>query len=567
MSKMNKMNKMTQTHSNNRRVMVVGLDGATFDLIRPWAAQGKLPTLSRLLEEGTWGVLRSVIPPLTMPAWASFLTGMLPGHHGLYSFLRRKPGSYDLTPFNASFLQSPDIGARLNRQGRRVALVNIPATYPPAPLDGLLVSGLETPGRNGEFTYPGALRDELLARFDYEIERPEKYTPGQESQFEAAVNRVEDKRLQATLWLMEQDDWDLFAVLFRGTDVLGHALWRFMDPAHPAHEPALAGRYGEALLRHYQKMDQAIAQISARLRPQDLLVLMSDHGFGPLHRDVYVDNVLAENGLLFFKRTPQARLRYLLLKLGLSPRNLLHLLGVLRLRNLTRKLLPQKTRIAVSTGMLMQNSVDWTRTQAYPLGGGGQIAINLKGREPQGSVEPGSAYERACEQVEQALRTLRDPATARPIVERVWRKQELYGDTAVPDLPDLYVEWVDDHYTDIGGVGYSREIISGPVRGRSGGHTMRGILLVKGPGIKRGHEITGAQLVDLAPTIMHLLGAAVPQGLDGRVLTGILEDGAAGAEIRYEQGDAAAMPASELHLFSDEETEIIEQRLQDLGYL
>jgi predicted AlkP superfamily phosphohydrolase/phosphomutase len=553
------------TLTNAHRIVAIGLDGATLDLIRPWAEEGKLPTLARLMSEGVSGDLRSVIPPLTMPAWSSFMTGMLPGHHGVYSFLRRKPGSYDLTPFNASYLRAPDLGTLLNQAGHPVALVNVPATYPPKPLDSLVVTGLETPGRNGQFTHPPDLGAELIQRFDYEIEPTEKYDPGQEDSFIAAVERSEGKRLQATLWLLDQGDWDFFMVVFRGTDLMGHAFWRFMDPTHPAHDPDLSARYGDALLRHYQQMDRAIAQIQEHVGPEVTLLLMSDHGMGALHRDVYIDNLLAQHGLLRIKRTPMAQVRYFLFKLGLTPRNILRLLAALRLRNLTRKLLPQKARMAVNMHMLMQNSVDWSRTKAYPLGGACQIAINLKGREPQGVVEPGKEYEAVCAEVERVLRTLRDPGTGKPMVEQVWHKREIYGDGAVPELPDLYVQWVDDAYTDLGGIGYSRGIVSEPIRGRGGGHTMRGIFLAHGPGIKRGHVIKDACLFDLAPTILHALGVPVPACMDGKVLLDIWEEQR--PVIYAEDSEAAFAQEEAVHVFSDDEQATLEERLRNLGYI
>ena len=549
--------------NHKTRVFALGLDGATFDLIQPWAQAGKLPTLARLMSVGSWGVLRSVIPPVTMPAWASFLTGLSPGNHGLYSFLQRKPGTYNMTPFNASYLQAPDIGSLLNRHGKRVALINVPATYPPKPLDGMVVTGLETPGQTVAYTHPAWLQEELHQRFDYEVERTEKYDPGQEKLFWRAVERVEQKRLEAVLWLMEQDAWDFFAVVFRGTDILGHAFWRFMDPTHPAHDPVLAQEYGDVLLRHYQKMDTAVAQIQARLLPDDILLLMSDHGFGPIHRDVYIDNVLAQAGLLHMKQTAKARARQMLFQAGLTPRNMLRLLAWLRLRNLSRKLIPQNKRLAVSAGLLLYNSVDWSRTVAYPLGGAGQIFVNLQGREPEGIVESGVAYTAVCDEVERALLALRDPDTGKPVVARVWRKAEAYGTHALPDLPDLYIEWVNDQYTDMGGIGYGRGIFSEPIRGRSGGHTMRGIFLAHGPGIKQGYHVSDASLIDLAPTIMHLLGAPVPAQMDGKVLLDILAEPS--TTVVYD--DASMAPDAAVYAFSDTEQATIEKRLHDLGYI
>ena len=552
---------------NYRKVFVIGLDGATYDLIRPWAEQGKLPTFTRLMAEGTWGTLRSVIPPLTPPAWSSFLTGMTPGRHGIYTFLQRKPGSYGLMPFNATFRKVPHIGTILNQHGKQVALVNVPTTYPPRPIDGLMVTGLATPGRNSEFTYPASLGEELIRRFDYEIERPEKYDPGLEDSFIAAVNRVEDKRLKATLWLMDQLDWSLFTVVFRGTDVLGHAIWRHMDPQHPAHEPELFARYGDALLKHYQRMDQAIAKICAKLDSETVLMMVSDHGFGPLYRDVYTDNVLAESGLLHFKKTRAAQFRSALIKLGISPRNILRMLGALRLRNLTRKLIPQNTRLAINVGMLMLNHIDWSRTKAYPLGGGGQISINLEGREPAGIVKPGAEYEQVCDQIEAAFQGLRDPSTGEPIVERVWRKEEIYEDQVSelpPEVPDLYIEWVNDQYSDVGGVGYSQGTISEPIRGRSGGHTMRGMFLAHGPDIKQGHCTEGARLVDAAPTILNILDVPVPNAMDGRVLVDIFE-GDTSRVVQYQ--DVSMSEVQQLHEFSEEEQQMVEDRLRGLGYI
>ncbi len=547
------------------RVCAIGLDGATFDLVQPWVEQGHLPTLGRLMAEGSWGMLRSVIPPLTMPAWASFLTGQTPGRHGLYGFLRRHPDSYALTPFNASYLRAETIGAWLTRHDKRVALVNIPAMYPPRPINGFMVTGLETPSRQVTFTYPDTLGETLVERFDYEIEQPEKYEPGREASFQAAVNRVEAKRLQAVLWLLEQEDWDLFATVFRGTDVLAHAFWRFMDPTHPAHDPALAERYGDVLRQHYQIMDAALATIEEHLPPNTTLMLMSDHGFGPMHRDVYLDNVLLQHGLIQLKHSPLARLRYGLFRLGVTPHNILNLLQTLRLQNIIRGLLPHKARAAARGGISLQNSVDWSHTKVYPLGGGGQLCINLKGREPAGVVESGREYDQVCDQIETHLLNLRDPDTGLPIVERVWRREEIYGADYVEDMPDLYIEWKNDSYTDIGGVGFSHGLMSPPLRGRSGGHTMRGIFLMRGPGIKQGQIITGTNLYDLAPTIMHHLGLPIPQGLAGQALLDIYDE-TEQQPVTYDKTEAR-QPTAETYVFSESEQNIIEKRLHDLGYI
>ncbi|MCP4416577.1 MAG: hypothetical protein GY805_08140, partial [Chloroflexi bacterium] len=311
-----------------------------------------------------------------------------------------------------------------------------------------------------------------------------------------------------------------------------------------------------------QKMDTAVSKIQAKLGSNTVLMLMSDHGFGAIHRDVYIDNVLAQNGLLHMKKTPSARIRQFLFRIGVTPHNILRLLAFLRLRNLTRKLIPQNKRLAVSTGLLLHNSVDWSRTSAYPLGGAGQIFINLKGRDPEGIINPGAEYDAACDDVERSLLALRDPDTGQPVVTRVWRKAETYGSNALPDLPDLYVEWVNDQYTDMGSIGYGRGIFSEPIRGRSGGHTMRGIFLAHGPGIKRGYAVENACLIDLAPTVMQLLGVPVAAHMDGKVLHEMMKDD---ADILYE--DDLDDVDEAVYAFSAAEKAALEKRFHDLGYI
>jgi len=545
-----------------RRAFVVGLDGATFDLVEPWVAAGKLPTFRRLMAEGCWGSLQSVIPPLTMPAWATFLTGLFPGRHGVYSFLRRREGSYDLMPFNGSYVRAPGLAEFSRRHGRRVALVNVPCTYPPRPVDGILVTGLETPGRNVPFTHPQHLGEELIDRFDYEIERDVKYEPGREESFIAAARGVEHKRFEAVLWLMEQVDWDLFAVVFRGTDVVAHALWRFMDPEHPAHEPDQRDLYGEAILREYQEMDRVLAALLEELDAHTTLMIVSDHGFCGVYRDVYIDNALFDAGLIRLQQTLPARLRRSLVRLGLTPAGALRVLSALGLMNPLRRILSGEARVAAKAGLSLQSDVDWSRTRAYSTGGG-EIYLNLKDREPQGIVEAGAQYEAVCQQIEAVLRDLRDPGTGETVVGRMWRREEIPGGDAGADMPDLYVEWKDDHYTAMGGIGFGRGVLSQPLRGRSGGHTMRGLFLAHGPDVVTGRKVEGVRLVDVAPTLLYSLGLPVPAGLDGKVRTDIFEPGAL-PEVSYEETESEEQ---EVSAFSDDEQAVVEQRLRDLGYI
>ncbi|MDH4136439.1 MAG: alkaline phosphatase family protein [Anaerolineae bacterium] len=553
--------------SRKRKVFVIGLDGATFELIKPWVAQGKLPTLEKLMREGASGTLRSVRPPITGPAWASFLTGKNPGAHGVFSWIKRKNNSYDGTPYNSSHIQAEDIGSILSRHSRKVCLVNVPCTYPPKVVNGCMLTGLGTPTQDSRFTYPDSLRQELINKFDYEVERTQKYQSGYEDSFRAVVEAIEEKRAKAVLYLMAQYDWDFFMVVFRGTDVLSHAFWRFIDPTHPAHDPKLASKYGNVLMEHYQQMDQAVQRIWSRLDDSTTIIVMSDHGSGPLKRHVYLDNFLLELGLMKVRRAPASWLRFHLFKWGLTLTNVRSLLVGLRLENLVRRVMPMKKRLELSHHVFSVSSIDWANTKAYPLGANGHIYVNLRGREPEGCVEPGHEYEQVLTLIEGELLKLRDPDGGQRIVSAMWRKEDIYHGGQLANAPDLLIEWKEDAYWAPGTIGRGHGIMS-PIMPEmsSGGHTMDGILIAYGPHIKRGTRLANAQIIDLAPTILYLLDVPIPSDMDGHVLEDTFEDAFVQSHSPQLE-EVASHWISKEYEDSLEDKKAVEERLRGLGYI
>lgn len=549
-----------------RKVTVIGLDGATFELIKPWAAQGKLPTLERLMREGASGTLRSVRPPVTGPAWASFLTGKNPGAHGVFSWIKRKNNSYDITPYNSSHIQAEDIGSILSRYHRKVCLVNVPCTYPPKAVNGCMLTGLGTPSRDSRFAYPDSLRQELISKLDYEVERTQKYRSGYEDSFRAVVEAIEEKRAKAVLYLMAQYDWDFFVVVFRGTDVLSHAFWRFMDPTHPAHDPKLASKYGNVLMEHYQQMDQAVQRIWSRLEDSTTLIVMSDHGSGPLKRHVYLGNFLLELGLMKVKRDPASRLRFQLFKRGLTLMSVRSLMAQLPLENLVRRTMPRQAQLELSHHLFSSSDIDWANTEAYPLGPNGHIHVNLRGREPEGCVEPGHEYEQVLTLVEEELLKLRDPDSGQRIVSAMWRKEDIYHGEQLANAPDLLIEWKENAYWAPGTIGRGHGILSPIMREPSGGHTMDGILIACGPHIKQGTRLANAQIIDLAPTILYLLDVPIPSDMDGHVLEDMFEDTFVQSHSPQLE-EVASHWVSREYEDSLEDKKAVEERLRNLGYI
>ena len=136
---------MVDRMKNVRKVICIGLDGATFDLIRPWLSKGKLPNIGRIIKDGVWGELESVIPPVSAPAWTSFMTGKNPGKHGIFGFKKEKQGTYEELFVNRKLIKSETLWKCLSDVGKKVIVINVPLTYPPEEINGYLMSGMDTP--------------------------------------------------------------------------------------------------------------------------------------------------------------------------------------------------------------------------------------------------------------------------------------------------------------------------------------------------------------------------------------------------------------------------------------
>ena len=205
--------------STERRVFAVGLDGATLDLIRPWVEEGKLPTFARIMREGSYGPLRSTIPPVTGPAWVSFMTGKNPGKHGIGDFLQRIAGEYRRTPVDSRSIKAEPFWATAGRRGKKVGILNVPVTYPPYEVNGFLVSGLLTPRSKEGFSYPEGLARELdQAVGGYRVNLDQFYVKGRADRFLDDVRALVDTRTRAAQYLMSKYEWDFMMVHYIAID-------------------------------------------------------------------------------------------------------------------------------------------------------------------------------------------------------------------------------------------------------------------------------------------------------------------------------------------------------------
>lgn len=548
------------TSDRPSKLLILGLDGTTFDLIKPWAEAGHLPAMARLMQMGTHAPLESTLPPVTSPAWPSFMTGKNPGKHSVFDFIQPRAGDFGLV--NATHIKGQTLWDILSEAGLRVGVINVPVTYPPRPINGFMVTGLLSPQR-GEITYPPDLLDRYHDELGpYRVTPNVQYRPGAEDAFIADLNDLIDTRGRYVLRLMRDQSWDCLMVHFLALDVMQHALWRFMDETHPQHDPAQAARYGSAIRDAYARVDGYVGQmVEIAEREGGAVIVMSDHGFGPLHWYANLNLLLLDHGLMHLKRDLWTRLKAFAFRRGLSPAGVYRLLERFGLSNLAARV-PKSTRNAVIGKFLSFDSVDWTRTQAYSMGHVGQIYLNLKGREPHGIVDPGPEAEAVLERVEQALATLRHPDTGAPLLERTIRGKAVAHGPYADQAADLHV--VLDGYRCIAFPLFATEgkIITRQIRGDSGCHRLHGIFIAAGPGLRAGAALEDPHITDLAPTILHLLGQPVPSDMDGRPLLELFKEP---GEVATRQV-AAQVVAPDQDL-TPEETAEIEDRLRQLGYL
>jgi predicted AlkP superfamily phosphohydrolase/phosphomutase len=563
------------------RLLIVGLDAATFDLICPWIAEGKLPNLAALMKNGAWGRLASILPPITPPAWTSFMTGKNPGKHGIFHFLEARHGTYKLSYLNAASRRAKTIWRMLSDAGYTVGTMNIPFTYPPEHLNGFQISGMDTPSEKSPFIYPPELRCELLnllGRFQLDIHYLGYMSTDQRrEQVLAELDRLDRQWLSASLYLMEKHPADVMMFTFMSIDTVQHHFWQYMDATHYLHNPAAVERFGNAVLRVYQRLDDAVGQMLRKTSSETSVLVVSDHGGGPSSdRAVYLNRYLAQLGLLHYRTDERSALKKLTHKVVRGSYTLLLSTLSSRQKSFLARTLP-RLRKSFESAVTSFNQIDWTRTKAYcseVLASPPSIWINRKGVKPRGIVEQ-SEHEPLLKLISDKLKELKDPRTDQPVIKRILRREEIYHGPYANEAPDLILDWWEtSHFST--SHSFPEDMLKPAVEIRErrpstraewgGTHRRDGILIAYGAPFKKGVEIRGARLIDMAPTILHLMGQLVPEDMDGRVLEELFEP-AFIARNPVQIGGGEGLKGGQGAQYSDEEAAIVEERLKALGYI
>jgi predicted AlkP superfamily phosphohydrolase/phosphomutase len=551
-----------------RKVMVIGLDGATFNLIGPWIEEGKMPTLQRLMKEGASGVLTSTLPPISSSAWASFATGKNPGKHGLVDFVHPRQNSYQVSIVSPQQRASKAIWNLLGDIGHKVGIVGMPVTYPPEEVNGFMISDFLTPRASDDYTYPLSLKEELdQAVGGFPLLPDERYRSTKFlDRFIADMVTDVERRLGGALYLLENKEWDFFFLLFWSSDMLQHETWRLLDKTHPQHDPQAAERYVGLVVDFHQRLDEAVGRLQEKAGPEDLVVIMSDHGFGPVHSFFLVNNWLREIGLLKLKRSALTRLKYALFRLGLTPLGAFRLAKTLRLGFLRRRFRFQRGAGLMKRLFLSFADVDWARTKAFAVGSFGQIYINVAGKRPQGIVEPGKEYEDLREEIAARAQEILDPHTGEKVVERVYRREEIYTGPLLEKAPDLVLQSRNWEYMAFGHADFGASHVIEPIFGMSGHHRPDGILILAGECVKEGVKLEGANITDLAPTILYAMEVPIPADMDGRLLAeAFAPEFLSKVKVQYSDELSDRETGEDEYSTADEEE--IRERLRGLGYV
>ncbi len=502
---------------NGRRVLVIGLDGAVPEIIDRLVAQGAMPNLARVYQTGTHGILKSTIPSISSLAWASFATGNHPGKHGIFGFEGKEDGSYKTRLMLSTDMKTKPIWQMLSEAQRRVVFINVIMSYPPMPVNGILVSGFLAPMEtlHRGFTYPPELAEELV-KVGYKVE-PEVLIYQSRDKYVEEVFSVMEKRAEVALGLLEQEDWDCFMVVFTSIDRLQHRFWQWMEPERFKVRPEDVRRYGDVIPRCYRRLDEIVGEFLRRVGEDVTVMLMSDHGFGYARTNLNLHNWLMQQGLLHLDLPPSRRV---LLSRYRDLTRWLGRLGLMGIVPFVRKHLPSGFRKMTGT-FKIYDAIDWTRTRVFSIEKA--LYINLKGRDPQGIVEPGSEYEELRESLTRKLLAIRDPATGGPIVESVLKAEEVYWGPQVSRGGDLVVRF-HKGYRHWPRLAPGAPIITEEKVFCSYHHDHEdGFFAIIGPDFKAG-AVAQASIVDLTPTILHLLSVPVPEGLDGQVLLPLMKE-------------------------------------------
>jgi predicted AlkP superfamily phosphohydrolase/phosphomutase len=440
-------------------------------------------------------------------------------------------------------------------------------SYPVEEVNGFMISGWMTPYAATDYVHPRELAAELEREIgDYRIYPSETFAENRKDSFLRATYELLDIRTRTALHLAQTQPWDVFASVFFDTDRVLHQLWHYLDPGHSWRTDHDDKAW---IVRDYfRKVDESIGRLLEHADEETLIIILSDHGMGRADNFIVLNNWLLSNGLLCLKTDLWTRLKKLVFHRGFTLRNVHQIADRLGLSRQAEYVAGYFVDHLLKLAFLSFLDVDWARSRAYSFGRHlGSIYLNVRGREPQGIVEPGAEYEAVRDEIEQLAYDFRDPQTGRKLIGEVLRREEIYSGPYLDRAPDLILRPKEpsDIFFGLADFGH-RETVSSVYR-YSGMHRDYGMLIMAGPGVRRGATLDGASIQDMAPTVLHTMGLPIPANMDGQVLANAFEQ-AFMDSFPVVMGDPTVVTDSGTgsDYTAEGEKEIMD-RLEGLGYL
>jgi predicted AlkP superfamily phosphohydrolase/phosphomutase len=535
-----------------RKAAVIGLDGAAWPLIDDMLENGVMPRLKAIKDAGASGILTSTVPTYTPPAWTSAATGVNPGRHGVYGFVQGHAQSEHRDLMHAGKVKSATIWEMANAQGLRAGIFHLPLTYPARELEGWMVSGMMTPGYGERppagFTSPTALEDRIRSwapayAIDVSANWEKDYRDA------ALCERVLDSLEQRVLVLrrlLEEEPVDVVFSVLESPDRMQHVYYRYMDPNDDMYYSPEGNRLRPEIWRCFQAMDEIVGVLDDFARESGGVVVCSDHGFTAWEVSVHTNALLEQWGYLKLK--PQARLMQTGLARSLVP--------------LAKRVLPAK--VARDAKGKTFSAIDWSQTKAFasPIPQQG-VYVNLKGRERFGIVDP-TELEALKDDLVARFKDLRGP-DGDSVTDRVYRSEDVFTGDALQGAPDV-LPVLKDHRYEIDDEIFHRSPFTDLSHLPRGAHHPDGIVIVAGTGVKPTTDLQ-ASVLDVTPTLLYLAGAAVPDDLDGKVITEAFDAAHLTTEPPRSTGALVTGSRDEASPYSAEEEAMIEESLRGLGYL
>lgn len=454
----------------NKKMLVVGWDCATPQLVFD-AYLPELPNVRRLMDAGAFGEMKSTIPPITTPAWMCMLSSKSPGTLGIYGFRNRKDHKSDkLFVANSKAVNEPVVWDILGGLGKKSIAVGVPQTYPPKPLNGLLVSCFLAPSTESDYTYPAELKQEIAKIVPGYMLDVEGFRTDDKDRLLRQIHEMTDKRHELVKYFLKNKPWDFFMMVEMGPDRMHHGFWRFCIPESPNYEPG--NPFEGAMLEYYKKLDRNLGEYMDIAGDDAAVMLVSDHGAKTMIGGVCINEWLIKEGYLKVKSKPD---------------------GVAK---------PEKCEF------------DWSATKAWGEGGYyGRLFINVKDREPNGIV-PKEEYESFRNELIAKLEAITDE-NGNNIGTVAHRPEDVY-----PEIrnvaPDLIVYFGNLSWRSVGSIGSGKiltyENDTGP---DDANHAQYGIFVMRVPGAAPRGRLDGIDIMDVAPTILTLMGASVPADMTG----------------------------------------------------